>query len=132
MRTAKWRPQLPNETHSKRLVSAERDGYVGRVITGTYRDHVIGGIDLSIAGESQPIRCTGNHPIWSWTHQDYVRADNLQPGETRRTTAGLTQVTASKELDHKTYVYNIEVYGLPKRCLTRMVLSCHVGRVVGL
>jgi hypothetical protein len=84
----------------------------GRVITATFRHQVAGGIELSVAEESQPIRCTGNHPIWSETRHDFVRADSLQPGETLRTTTGLTHVVSSKPLPGKTYVYNIEVHGL--------------------
>ncbi len=82
----------------------------GEVITGTFRHRVSGGIELSVEGESQPIRCTGNHPIWSEDRHDFVRADSLQPGETLRTVDGLAKVVASNPLPGETYVYNIEVH----------------------
>ena len=82
----------------------------GEVITGTFRHRVSGGIELSVEGESQPIRCTGNHPIWSEDRHDFVRADSLQPGETLRTVNGPAEVVASKILPGETYVYKIEVH----------------------
>ena len=82
----------------------------GEVITGTFRHRVSGGIELTVEGESQPIRCTGNHPIWSEDRHDFVRADSLQPGETLRTVNGPAEVVASKILPGETYVYKIEVH----------------------
>lgn len=41
--------------HIARLVSAERDGYFGRVVTDTFLHQVAGGTNLSIAEEFQPI-----------------------------------------------------------------------------
>jgi len=84
----------------------------GRVVTGTFRHRVGSGFELTVAGETQPIRCTGNHPIWSETRHDFVRADSLQLGEQLRTTIGLTHVESSTPLPGETYVYNIEVHGL--------------------
>ena len=82
----------------------------GRFITGRFRHRVAGGIELSVEGESQPIRCTGNHPIWSEDRHDFVRADSLKPGETLRITGGLAAVVSSRPLTGDTFVYNIEVH----------------------
>ncbi len=83
----------------------------GRVVTGTFRHRAARTLDLTIAGESQPIGCTGNHPFWSETRQDFVRADSLQPGEILRTPTGLTTVVSASIVPGETFVYNLEVHG---------------------
>ena len=83
----------------------------GRVITGTFRHRVSSGIALSVEGEEQPIRCTGNHPFWSEDRQGFVRADSLQPDERLRTPNGVTKVLSSIPLAAETPVYNLEVHG---------------------
>ena len=83
----------------------------GRVITGTFRHQVSASISLSIAGQAEPILCTGNHPFWSEDRHDFVRADSLQPNETLRTTTGTTTVTSLSHIPGSTPVYNLEVHG---------------------
>ena len=83
----------------------------GRVITGTFRHQVSASISLSIAGQAEPILCTGNHPFWSDDRQDFVRADSLQPNETLRTTYGTTTVTSLSHIPGSTAVYNLEIHG---------------------
>ncbi|MCA9038473.1 MAG: hypothetical protein KDA91_25280 [Planctomycetaceae bacterium] len=84
----------------------------GQVVTGTFCHRAARTIDLTIAGESSPIGCTANHPFWSEDRQDFVRADSLQPGETLRTTNGLTTVVSTTTVPGQTFVYNLEVHGL--------------------
>jgi len=83
----------------------------GRVITGTFRHQVLASISLSIAGQAEPILCTGNHPFWSEDRQDFVRADSLQPNETLRTATGTTTVTSFCHIPGSTPVYNLEIHG---------------------
>ncbi len=83
----------------------------GRVITGTFRHQVSASISLSIAGQAEPILCTGNHPFWSEDRHDFVRADSLQPNETLRTAAGTTTVTSFRQIPGSTLVYNLEIHG---------------------
>ena len=83
----------------------------GRVITGTFRHQVSASISLSIAGQAEPVLCTGNHPFWSEDRQDFVRADSLQPKETLRTTSGTTAVTSLSHIPGSTPVYNLEIHG---------------------
>ena len=84
----------------------------GRVITGTFRHHALSSILLSIAGQTEPILCTGNHPFWSEDRQNFVRADSLQPNETLRTTSGATRVTALIHAPGSTPVFNLEIHSL--------------------
>ena len=83
----------------------------GRVITGTFRHQVSASISLSIAGQAEPILCTGNHPFWSEDRQDFIRADSLQPNETLPTTTGTTTVTSLIQVPGSTPVYNLEIHG---------------------
>ncbi len=83
----------------------------GRVVTGTFRQQASSTITLTIAGQSEPIECTGNHPFWSEDRQSFVRADSLQPNETLRTATGLTTVESWTADLSPTPVYNIEVHG---------------------
>jgi hypothetical protein len=83
----------------------------GRVVTGTFLHQARSTITLTIAGQSEPIECTGNHPFWSEDRQTFVRADSLQPNETLRTATGLTTVESWTHDLNPTPVYNIEVHG---------------------
>jgi hypothetical protein len=83
----------------------------GRVVTGTFLHQARSTITLTIAGQSEPIECTGNHPFWSEDRQAFVRADSLQPNETLRTANGLTTVESWTPDLNPTPVYNIEVHG---------------------
>ena len=83
----------------------------GRVVTGTFLHQARSTITLTIAGQSEPIECTGNHPFWSEDRQTFVRADSLQPNEILRTATGLTTVESWTPDLNPTPVYNIEVHG---------------------
>ena len=83
----------------------------GRVVTGTFLHQARSTITLTIAGQSEPIECTGNHPFWSEDCQAFVRADSLQPNETLRTANGFTTVESWTPDLNPTPVYNIEVHG---------------------
>lgn len=83
----------------------------GRVVTGTFLHQARSTITLTIASQSKPIECTGNHPFWSEDRQTFVRADSLQPNETLRTATGLTTVESWTPDLNPTPVYNIEVHG---------------------
>ena len=83
----------------------------GQVITGTFQHQAEGGMELTIEGEPEPIRCTGNHPFWSEDRQDFVRADALEPMEQLRTSSGLRQVNSSASRTGQRSVFNIEVHG---------------------
>jgi hypothetical protein len=83
----------------------------GRVVTGTFLHQARSTITLTIAGQSEPIECTGNHPFWSEDRLTFVRADSLQPNETLRTATGLTTVESWTPDLNPTPVYNIEVHG---------------------
>ena len=84
----------------------------GRVITGTFRHQATSGISLSVTGQSDPIRCTGNHPVWSEMHEKFVRADSLQIGESLRTATGIAHVRDISLLPGLTPVFNLEIHGL--------------------
>jgi hypothetical protein len=83
----------------------------GRVVTGTFLHQARSTITLTIAGQSEPIECTGNHPFWSEDRQTFVRADSLQSHETLRTATGLTTIESWTPDLNPTPVYNIEVHG---------------------
>jgi hypothetical protein len=83
----------------------------GRVVTGTFLHQARSTITLTIAGQTEPIECTGNHPFWSEDRRTFVRADSLQPNESLRTATGLTTVESWTPDLNPTPVYNIEVHG---------------------
>ncbi|NJN37027.1 MAG: hypothetical protein HC794_08170 [Nitrospiraceae bacterium] len=56
---------------------AQREGLAVERVIGVER----AGNVLRLAGLDEPIGCTANHPIWSETKQEFVRADALRPGE---------------------------------------------------
>jgi hypothetical protein len=81
----------------------------GRVVTSTFHHQAVTTIDIIIDGMDEPIGSTPNHPIWSETKQQFVRADALQPGEQVRTLTGLAQVVAIAPRGPPEPVYNLEV-----------------------
>jgi hypothetical protein len=82
----------------------------GRVVTATFHHQSAETIDLAIEGLVEPIGCTANHPIWSETKQEFVRADALQPGEQVLTLGGVTRVASIRKRGPPEPVYNIEVH----------------------
>ena len=65
-----------------------RPGPRFQVVTGTFKHHSKKVIDVRIDGLAAPIGATPNHPFWSEDKQDFVRADQLQPGERLRQPPG--------------------------------------------
>jgi len=53
----------------------------GPVVLATFRHVVSSTVDLHVTGLDQPIGCTPNHPFWSQDRGQFVRADELKPGE---------------------------------------------------
>ncbi len=63
-----------------------------------------------IAGESDAIGTTPNHPFWSHDKQKFIRADELTPGERLRKADGtLTTVTQITPRAGANTVYNLEI-----------------------
>lgn len=83
----------------------------GQVITGTFQHQAEGGVELTIEGEPEPIRCTGNHPFWSEDQREFARADSLHPGKSVDTSNGVTHVARIQYLNSAGTVLNIEVHG---------------------
>jgi hypothetical protein len=83
----------------------------GQVVTGTFRHHSAAIVDVHVAGQSEPIGATANHPFWSEDRQTFLRADELQPGETLRTLTGPAQVIQAVPHPTPEPVYNLEVHG---------------------
>ena len=71
-------------------------------------------VDLTIRDKSgeHTVTTTDNHPFWSVTHQRWIDASQLQPGELLRTAAGTyVQVTAVRpyRAEHSTYDLTIDM-----------------------
>ncbi len=84
----------------------------GRLITGIFR-HTSGEIlDLQIEGEHHPLVTTKSHPFWSVDREDWIAAQDLQPGELllndRNQAVLLESIT---ERDEPAEVYNLEIDG---------------------
>lgn len=60
-------------------------------------------------GRSETLWVTGEHPIWSLTRDDWVRAAELDTGETVDTLTGPLTLSQSASLGHREPVYNLEV-----------------------
>ena len=83
----------------------------GQVITGTFQHQAEGGMELTIEGEPEPIRCTGNHPFWSEDRQSFIRADSVGIGASVSTSNALRTVVGIQELYGTSTIHNIEVLG---------------------
>ncbi|MDR2642642.1 MAG: HINT domain-containing protein, partial [Planctomycetaceae bacterium] len=82
----------------------------GNVITGTFHHEAANTIDVHVEGLSKPIGCTDNHPFWSVTHNDFVEAGKLQPGEELQLYSGQTaKVVQILPRPGPEQVHNIEV-----------------------
>ncbi len=67
----------------------------GRVVTGTFRHASAQVLDLHVDGLSEPIGTTANHPFWSEDRQQFLRADELEIGESLRTLHGTARLVAT-------------------------------------
>lgn len=101
------------------------DGY--RIVTGTFQHFSSDIIDLYIDGLPHPIGTTANHPFWSETRQQFVRADTLIPGEHLRAFNGTPMVTAAFPRPGPTTVYNLEVQVTHTYHITKNGLLVHNG-----
>lgn len=81
----------------------------GRVVTATFHHQAARTINVAIAGLEEPIGTTPNHPFWSETAQQFVRADQLSPGDEVRILHGTAVVTSITPRGPPEPVYNLEV-----------------------
>lgn len=82
----------------------------GNIVTGTFKHSSGNVVDLHIAGVSEPIGTTSNHPFWSEDRQEFVPAEELQVGETLRSAAGkLVYLVSSSARQSEHEVFNLEV-----------------------
>lgn len=65
---------------------------------------------VAIEGLAKPIGTTPNHPFWSESLQEFVRAVALRPGEHVRTLEGTAQVVSITERGPPEPVFNLEVH----------------------
>jgi len=86
------------------------DDIDGRVVTSVFRHHSANVLDLRIEGLDEPVGTTANHPFFSVDHADFVRADELQPGELLRLIDGTPIHVGSSTPRPGTHtVYNLQV-----------------------
>ncbi|MBL8814374.1 MAG: glycohydrolase toxin TNT-related protein [Planctomycetaceae bacterium] len=84
----------------------------GRLVTGKFEHSSAEVIDLHVAGVSEPIGTTSNHPFWSEDRSDFVQAGRLRLGERLRLRDNSTPaVTASVPRSQSVPVFNLEVDG---------------------
>jgi hypothetical protein len=81
----------------------------GRVVTATFHHQAVWTIDIRISGLDEPIGTTPNHPFWSQTKLEFVRADQLSPGEEVLTLTGPAIVESISPRGPPEPVYNLEV-----------------------
>jgi hypothetical protein len=77
----------------------------GPVITGTFRHDADELVEIRVAGQPDPLRCTAEHPFWSATRHEFVAASVLRPGEEIETSTGtpalLTSITSRQHFDEE-------------------------------
>jgi hypothetical protein len=83
----------------------------GRLVTGTFSHHSGEVLAITVDGLTEPIGCTGAHPLWSEDRQDFIPTRNLVLGETLRTESGtLRQITRiTPRRGPPVPVFNLEV-----------------------
>ena len=82
----------------------------GRVVTGTFQHSSADVIDLYVSGEPKPIGTTRNHPFWSETRKEFVKAGSLIANEELRTVSGKQVFVLNNSVRAESQsVYNIEV-----------------------
>ena len=88
-----------------------RPGPEFQLVTATFKHHAKQILDVYIAGETDPIGTTPNHPFWSVDQQRFVRADELTAGESLKKADGKsTTVTQIEHRPGAQTVYNLEVH----------------------
>ena len=83
----------------------------GRVVTGRFVHHAATVVDLQVEGLAEPIGVTRNHLFWSADRREFVRADQLQPGEQLSSLDGTAAVESIVPRPGVHTVYNLEVQG---------------------
>jgi hypothetical protein len=81
-----------------------------RSVTGTFRHSNVQVVDLDVEGVATPIGTTPNHLFWSEDRLEFVRADELVPGETLLALDREVQFLGRKVREECTSVYNLEVH----------------------
>jgi len=82
----------------------------GRVVTSVFRHHSANVLDLRIEGLDEPIGTTANHPFFSVDRAEFVRADELEPGDLLRRIDGTALRVISSTPRRGTHtVYNLQV-----------------------
>ena len=97
-------PECGIEGHARVLaidacppVTRPPPGY--RTVTGTFRHHAAQICRVRAEQLDTTIACTPNHPFWSEDLQQFVRADELRPGETLRACDRTYQVASVEHSD---------------------------------
>lgn len=83
----------------------------GDLVTGTIRHEAARVVDLYLEGLAEPIGTTANHRFWSADRQEFVRADELRPGEQLRGLQGDWKVSRVEPRPGVSAVCNLEVRG---------------------
>ncbi|WP_165603644.1 polymorphic toxin-type HINT domain-containing protein [Planctopirus hydrillae] len=100
----------PAQVVSIEIVAVEPG--LGRLATGVFRHQSGSILELKIEGENQPLGTTKSHPFWSVDREDWVSAQDLQPGELllndRNQPVRLVSITEHEEPQE---VYNLEIDG---------------------
>ena len=87
-----------------------RPGPEFQLVTATFKHHAKQILDVHIAGEKDSLGTTPNHPFWSEDKQQFIRADELTPGERLQKADGtLTTVTQITPRADANTVFNLEV-----------------------
>ena len=98
----------------------------GRLVTGTAVSDSVDVLRLKLAGLADPLEVTGNHPVFSEDHQDFVSAKVLRPGRRLRTADGAgTTVEAVERLVGRFDVHNLEVDGAHQYFVTGLDVLVH-------
>ena len=99
----------------------------GRTVTATFHHQSSAVIDVAIEGLEKPIGTTANHPFWSETKQEFVRADKLKPGELVRTSSGTSAVKSIFARGPPEPVFNLEVHVDHMYCVHHQGVLVHNG-----
>ncbi len=83
----------------------------GPIITGKFIHDAARVIDVYIEGQAKPIGSTPNHRFWSVDRQEFVRADELKPGETLQAAGDTIKFLKAVPRENPERVYNLEIQG---------------------
>ena len=107
------------------------DGGPGRTVTATFHHQSSSVIDIQIEGLDEPIGTTANHPFWSETKQEFVRANELELGEHVRTHTddeiGIAKVLGTSPRGSPEPVFNLEVHVSHVYCVAKTRVLVHNG-----